>query len=122
MGTILIVDDDPDIADIFQTFLVTEGHTAVTAEGGIQALKVLQGIHPDLILLDLIMAPMDGWVTLRSIKDNPETRNIPVIIITGKPQMDKEREKYAALYHEYLTKPLKKNDLCGAVNKALGAA
>ncbi len=121
MATILIVDDDPDIADVFRIFLSDEGHTALTASGGIQCLKMLQGISPDLILLDLIMHPMDGWATLKAIKDNPETRPIPVIMITGKPQFEEERDMYSSLYYEYLTKPIRRTELCAAVNTALGA-
>ena len=122
MSTILIVDDDPDVAEVFKIFLGSEGHTTVAAEGGIQALKLLQVIHPDVILLDLMMQPMDGWTTLKSIKNNPQTREIPVIIITGKPQFGDERETYAAMYYEYMLKPIRKNDLCTTVTKALSSA
>ncbi|OPY35901.1 MAG: response regulator PleD [Methanoregula sp. PtaU1.Bin051] len=121
MPTILIVDDDPDIADVFRIFLADEGHTALTASGGIQCLKMLQGISPDLILLDLIMHPMDGWTTLKAIKDNPDTKEIPVIMITGKPQFEEERQLYSPLYYEYLTKPIRRTELCAAVNTALSA-
>jgi two-component system OmpR family response regulator len=122
MSTILIVDDDPDVAGVFKVFLEADGHTAVTAEGGIPCLKLLQEISPDLILLDLMMQPMDGWTTLKAIKSNPQTSPIPVVMITGKPQIGNERETYSPLYYDYLLKPIRKADLCDAVKKALGTA
>jgi len=122
MSTIMIVDDDPDVAEVFKIFLGSEGHTTVAAEGGIQCLKLLQVIQPDVILLDLMMQPMDGWTTLKAIKNNPLTREIPVIIITGKPQFGDERETYAAMYYEYMQKPIRKSDLCTTVVRALSSS
>lgn len=122
MSTILIVDDDPDVADVFRIFLESEQHTAVTASGGIQCLKLLQEISPDIILLDMMMQPMDGWTTLKAIKDNPQTNAIPVIMITGKPQIGNEREIYAGLYYDYLLKPIRKNELCDTIKKALSSS
>lgn len=119
VSTVLIVDDDPDVADIFREFLVGVGHTTVAADGGIQCLKILQAISPDVILLDMMMQPMDGWTTLKAIKENPLTKSIPVIIITGKPQIGNEREIYSHLYFDYLMKPIKQADLCDTVKKAL---
>ncbi len=119
MSTILIVDDDPDVADIFKTFLSVDGHTTVSADGGIQCLKILQEISPDVILLDMMMQPMDGWTTLKAIKNNPMTKTIPVIMITGKPQIGDEKDIYSRLYFEYLKKPIRQEDLCRIVKKAL---
>lgn len=119
MSTVLIVDDDPDVADVFRIFLASVGHTAVSASGGIQCLKMLQEISPDVILLDMMMQPMDGWTTLKAIKENPQTKSIPVIMITGKPQVGNERDVYAPLYFDYLKKPIRQEELCASVQKAL---
>ncbi len=122
MSTIMVVDDDPDIAEVFRIFLGSEGHTVVAADGGIQCLRLLQGFSPDVILLDLMMHPMDGWATLKAIKNDPQANGIPVIIITGKPQIGNEHETYAALYYDYMLKPIRKNDLCITVARALSSA
>ncbi len=119
MATILIVDDDIDIVNLFRIFLSREGHTAVTASNGTACLEKIGQVKPDLILLDVMMAPMDGWETLAAIKDNPETKAVPVIMITGKPLMDSEREKYSRLYHTYLMKPVRRPQLCELVRNAL---
>ena len=122
MSTVLVVDDDPDVADVFRTFLAADGHTAVSASGGIQCLRMLQEISPDVILLDMMMRPMDGWTTLMAIKDNPLTKMIPVIMITGKPQVGNEHERYATLYFDYLLKPIRQEILSSTVKRALSAA
>jgi CheY-like chemotaxis protein len=122
MSTVLIVDDDPDVADVFRIFLASEGHTAVAAPGGIECLKLLQEIAPDVILLDMMMQPMDGWTTLKAIKANPQTEKIPVVMITGKPQIGNEHEIYAPLYFDYLLKPIRQEDLCSTVKKAVSSS
>jgi CheY-like chemotaxis protein len=119
MSAILIVDDDPDVAEVFKSFLQADGHTAVTADGGIACLKLLQEVSPDLILLDLMMQPMDGWTTLKSIKENEDTSTIPVVMITGKPRQGTDYEKYAPLYKDYIMKPIRKKELCDMVKKIL---
>jgi CheY-like chemotaxis protein len=122
MATILIVDDDVDIVNLFRIFLSREGHTAITASDGSVCLKKIQQVRPDLILLDIMMAPMDGWETLTAIKDDPKTRDIPVIMITGKPLIEHEREKYSPLYAAYLMKPVRQPQLREIVRTTLGIA
>ncbi len=119
MSTVLIVDDDPDIANIFKIFLSRDGHTAVTASDGMICLEKVKHCNFDLILLDIMMAPMDGWETLENIKSNPRTSSIPVIMVTGKPLEDQEREKYQNLFYQYLMKPVRRAELCDIVKGAL---
>ena len=119
MSTVLIVDDDPDIANIFKIFLSRDGHTAVTASDGNVCLEKVRQCRFDLILLDIMMAPMDGWETLEHIKSNPQTSTIPVIMVTGKPLEEKERVKYGNLFYRYLMKPVRRTELCDIVKGAL---
>ena len=119
MSTVLIVDDDPDIANIFKIFLSRDGHTAVTASDGIICLEKVRQCKFDLILLDIMMAPMDGWETLEHIKSDPRTSSIPVIMVTGKPLEDKERVKYGNMFFQYLMKPVRRTELCDIVMVAL---
>ncbi|HQN92020.1 MAG TPA: response regulator, partial [Methanoculleus sp.] len=85
MYTILIVDDSPMIVDVFATMLQRGGYKPITSLSGEECLEVLKTTPPDLILLDIMMEPMDGWETLEKIKANPATRNIPVLMLTAKP-------------------------------------
>ena len=119
MSTVLIVDDDPDIANIFKIFLSRDGHTAVTASDGNICLEKVRQCKFDLILLDIMMAPMDGWETLEHIKSDPRTSSIPVIMVTGKPLEDKERVKYGNMFFQYLMKPVRRTELCDIVKNAL---
>ena len=119
MSTVLIVDDDPDIANIFKIFLSRDGHTAVTASDGNVCLEKVRQSKFDLILLDIMMAPMDGWETLEHIKSDPQTSSIPVIMVTGKPLLDNERAKYQNLFYHYLMKPVSHTELCEIVKGAL---
>jgi len=119
MATIMIVDDDVDIVNLFRIFLSREGHIAITASDGSVCLSKLDQVHPDLILLDIMMEPMDGWETLAAIKKNPQTTNIPVIMITGKPLMKDEQEKFGTLFSDYMLKPIRRATLCDTVRETL---
>ncbi len=84
MYTILVVDDSPFIVDVFVTMLERGGYRTVAAHGGEECLEILKTVTPDLILLDIMMEPMDGWETLEKIKENPATKDIPVLMLTAK--------------------------------------
>jgi len=106
MTTILIVDDNPDICELFTTFLTLAGFSTLSAPGGEECLELLKKNHPDLILLDIMMEPMDGWQTLTLIKNHPESKDIPVMMVTGKAIMDSEQQKYSGKFEIYLMKPV----------------
>ena len=84
MYSILVVDDSPFIVDVFVTMLERGGYRTVAAYGGGECLEILKTVTPDLILLDIMMEPMDGWETLEKIKENPLTKDIPVLMLTAK--------------------------------------
>ena len=71
MDTVLIVDDDPAIREIFTVYLEMEGYRILAAAGGMECLDLLKTQKPDLILLDMMMEPMDGWETLLAIRSQP---------------------------------------------------
>lgn len=81
---ILIVEDDPDIRDITKLFLRMQGHSALTAENGREALDLLEkGERPCVILLDLMMPVMDGWAFAEAFSQNEDFNQIPIIVITA---------------------------------------
>jgi CheY-like chemotaxis protein len=84
MYTVLVVDDSPFIVDVFVTMLERGGYQAIAAYSGEEGLEILKTVAPDLILLDIMMEPMDGWETLENIKINPKTREIPVLMQIGR--------------------------------------
>jgi two-component system, OmpR family, response regulator len=119
MTTILIVDDNPDIRDIFTKFLTLEGFSTLSASGGEECLEVLKKNHPDIILLDIMMEPIDGWQTLTLIKNQPEQKDIPVFVVTGKIINDSELQKYGGQFKTYLMKPVTPKQLKEAVEDIL---
>lgn len=107
MTTIFCVDDNPDLVELLAELLKMTGYEVRTAPGGAECLRMLEdkGFHPDLILLDIMMEPVDGWETLRSIRDNPKTRDIPVAMLTGKHPTMSEAGLYGPMIDDYLMKP-----------------
>jgi len=106
MDTVLIVDDDPAIRDIFSTYLEMSGFKVLTASGGIPCLDLLKTESPDIILLDLMMEPMDGWETLQAIRRNLKACYSPVIIITGKHPVPEDILLYGGFIEDFIVKPV----------------
>ena len=87
-GYILAVDDLQENRELVARYLSRSGHIVVTAASGSEALATLEEADVDVVLLDLMMPDMDGREVLRRIKDHPEWRATPVIVISGSQDMD----------------------------------
>jgi two-component system phosphate regulon response regulator PhoB len=85
-ATILVVEDDPDIRELVSYNLGKEGYTVAAAESGERALELLPTANPDLILLDIMLPGADGLDVLRSLKGEPASSRIPVILATAKSE------------------------------------
>jgi signal transduction histidine kinase/CheY-like chemotaxis protein/HAMP domain-containing protein len=83
--TVLVVDDDPAARDLLTTNLRREGYRVVHARGGDEALELAGKLRPDVITLDVLMPKTDGWAVLGTLKEDPELRHIPVIMVTVAP-------------------------------------
>ena len=81
---ILVVEDDPSVRGLLQTLLSAEGYEVVTASDGLAGLVKLASAHPSLVLLDLMMPDLGGVRVLEEMREDPELRDIPVIVVTGK--------------------------------------
>lgn len=101
---ILLVEDDAFVSDIYQTKLGQEGYRVETAENGLEALKILQKITPNIILLDIVMPYMDGMEVLKKLKDNDQWKNIPVVLLTNLSEKDKVEEGLGMGANDYLIK------------------
>ncbi len=119
MYTILVVDDSPMIVDVFVTMLERGGYRPITAYSGEEALAVLKDTVPDLILLDIMMEPMDGWETLENVKGNLATKNIPVLMLTAKPLTPEEAREYGVFIEDYILKPTTHHQLYDAIEHVL---
>jgi class 3 adenylate cyclase len=104
-ATVLAVDDSADNRELLGRYLAREGHTVLLASSGAEALQLLQREAVDVVLLDLIMPGMDGREVLKQIKENSAWRAIPVIVISGRQDMDGIISCIEAGADDYLFKP-----------------
>jgi two-component system OmpR family response regulator len=115
--TILIVDDSPYIVDGLVALLKRKGFSTVTASGGEAALESLKTTLPDLILLDIMMEPIDGWETLQKIKADPSTRDIPVLMFSAKKITAEEAGEHSLSIEDFVTKPVNPAQLLEAIGR-----
>jgi signal transduction histidine kinase len=116
---ILVVDDEPDVARIISINLDMAGYDVRVAYNGREALQEVEKQKPDCILLDIMMPEIDGWEVLRVLKSDPDTEDIPVIVVTAR-STDVDRIKgFSGGAVEYITKPFDPTDLMQQVERAL---
>lgn len=102
---LLIVDDDPASLALLESALIAE-YIVVTATSGAQTIELISdGNRPDLILLDILMPDMDGYQTLKRLKADPATQNIPIVFLTGKDEIEAEVKGFELGAIDYITKP-----------------
>jgi twitching motility two-component system response regulator PilH len=120
MAHILIVDDSPQDIETIKNILEAQGHQTSAAENGEQGIQKTSELRPDLIVMDVVMPGLDGFKTTRKIAKNPDTKSIPIIVLSSKDQeSDKAWAKMQGAI-EYLVKPVKADELVETVNKILG--
>ncbi|MGH2840199.1 MAG: response regulator [Solirubrobacteraceae bacterium] len=121
MRRILVVDDSLLIREAARVVLESDGEFAVrTAENGAVGLDAALAERPDAILLDVVMPGIDGPATLQALRARPETRDIPVVLVTGLDD-DEDRRAFAALdVAGVIAKPFDPGALTGQVRDALG--
>lgn len=106
MADILIVDDDPEIQTLLHARIETLGHTVRHVTDGPGALSEVESKRPDLILLDVSLPGMDGFEVCRRLKENPATRDIPIIMITAAyPTVEDAGKGLQLGADEYMDKP-----------------
>ena len=113
-GTVLVIDDDPDARDMTRRFLTKEGFNVVSASGGQEGLRLAREVGPDVITLDVLMPSMDGWSVLSSLKSDPKTADIPVVVLTI---VDDDNMGYVLGASDFLKKPIDRDQLISVLNK-----
>ena len=91
---ILVVDDEKDVLKVLKKGLTSEGYSVITASNGNEAMDLAKSRRPDIIILDVLMPDMDGGEVARRLKDEPETKDIPVIFLTGMFPPREENEDF----------------------------
>lgn len=116
---ILIVDDTPTNIQVLTGILKEKGYQLSIATNGKQALQVLEKIHPDLILLDVMMPEMDGFEACRRIKQSENLRDIPIIFLTAKTETADIVSGFEIGAVDYVAKPFNPHELLARINTHL---
>ena len=117
--SVLIVDDTPANLEVLAESLTDAGYEVSVATDGQRALERLKHLRPDLILLDVMMPGMDGFETCRRLKENSESRDIPVIFMTARADTVDKVTGFAAGAVDYITKPLQHEEVLARVRAHL---
>jgi two-component system alkaline phosphatase synthesis response regulator PhoP len=119
-GKILVVDDEVYIVHILDFSLGMEGYEVVTALDGEEALAKVKKEQPDLIVLDIMMPKLDGYETCRILKSDPETQQIPVILLSAKGRNVDQQMGFQVGADDYITKPFSPRKLVERIKLILG--
>ena len=116
MKTILVVDDEPQIAEIATDYLRLAGFDVITAGDGVRALEAVRGRRPDLVVLDLGLPRMDGTEVARTIRRESD---LPIIMLTARVQEDDRLHGLEIGADDYITKPFSPRELVARVRAVL---
>ncbi|MEW6734430.1 MAG: response regulator [Acidobacteriota bacterium] len=116
---VLVVDDDIFIRTLISKMLEKLEYELIEATGGKHALEIVRANPPDAILLDLMMPDMDGYQICERLKESEATRDIPVIFVTAKTEIDDQVEGLRLGAHDYICKPIRAKELRARLNAAL---
>ena len=114
---VLVIDDDPIVRDLMKNHLENDGFEVLLAEGGKEGIHLARTEKPSVITLDILMPEMDGWSVLRTLKADPETENIPVVMASI---LDEQKQGLALGANDYVSKPVNRDKLITALRRFVG--
>ena len=118
--TILLVEDNEDNRIIYSTVLRHTGYEVVEAQDGVQAVALARRLHPDLILMDISIPEIDGWEATKILRQDPTTREIPIIALTAHALADDRERATAVGFTSYLAKPIEPRAVVAEVRRWIG--
>ena len=114
---VLLVEDNESTIDVVEMELKCLGYDVTTAKDGLDALKMISELAPDLVIMDIQMPKMDGFEAVRQIRANPKIQNVPILAATAKA-LKGDREKCLAVGCDgYIAKPFTHRELDSAMNE-----
>lgn len=117
--TVMIIDDSKTIRRSAETLLKKAGCSVLSADNGFEALPTISTQHPDILFIDIMMPRLDGYQTCALIKNNPQFKNTPVIMLSSKDGLFDRAKGRVVGAEQYLTKPFTREDLLGAIRTHL---
>lgn len=119
MKKIMIIEDEKNIILSLSMFLKKENFEIRVETNGIDAIKTIQEFVPDLILLDILLPGMNGYFVCKALKDDPLTRNIPIIFMSAKNQQSDINEAFEVGGSDYIVKPFTHQQIKSIIGKYL---
>ena len=116
---ILILDDEPEMLGMISQFLAASGFEVMVASDGQTGLEMAQNMGPDLILTDIQMPKIDGWVICTKLKSDPRLKHIPIIMLSGLLAVDAEADKAIEKCDYLMAKPVEMKNLLQKVQQLL---
>lgn len=111
MSKIIVVDDDPAIQTLVKVNLELQGHQVLTANDGVEGYALVQQEQPDLVILDVMMPNADGYTTCQRIRKNPDTEQVPVLMLTALGVVEDKVKGFDVGADDYLVKPFELPEL-----------
>jgi DNA-binding response OmpR family regulator len=119
---ILIAEDSMTIRRLVAARLRADGYDVVEAEDGEEALTLAQQQHPDLYVLDKVMPKLDGFEVVRALREDPQTRDAPIVMLTERSSEEDVLDGLQLGVEEYMPKPFSPHELSARVRRALARA
>lgn len=119
-GTVLVVDDSPTETHLFVGALEKAGFHVESAQNGEEGVNAARRLHPDIILMDVVMPVLNGFQATRQLQRDPQTADIPVIMVTTKDQATDRAWGLRQGALDYLVKPVNAKELVARIRMALG--
>jgi DNA-binding response OmpR family regulator len=114
---ILIVDDDKFVRRVLKEAFTEEGMTCHEANNGLEALRLARGIHPDAVILDVMLPGLDGYKICRMLKYDENFADISVVMVTSRARQSDRDTGYHTGADQYITKPFKPEEVVAAVKQ-----
>jgi phosphate regulon transcriptional regulator PhoB len=114
-GRVLVVEDEPDVAELIRYNLAKDGYAVLISPNGADAVRHVREARPDLVLLDLMVPQLNGWEVCRRLKQDPGTRGIPVIMLTGRAEEGDKVLGFELGADDYVTKPFSPRELLARI-------
>ena len=116
---LLLVDDERDLVFYTKLFLEEKGYEVTEAYDGQQALEILEDLRPDLVILDVTMPRLTGWDVLRTMQENPQTAEIPVLMLTARSEDRDKARGWELGVTWYQTKPFELDEIAMVIRRIL---
>lgn len=117
---ILLVDDSETVLQMEQMILAEHSYELILARDGEEGVAKALATRPDLILMDVVMPKMDGFEAVRKLRDNSQTRAVPIVMVTSKGEMESMEAGYENGCSDYILKPIDQHELLAKVKNLLG--